>query len=411
MLSHVLAFLVLGLGRLVAADTFDTSVCLFHLCSVDASSNNLTVGQIPGGQLEGSPVTESATWFRLYNGRLLDQSLRGCWWAWNSTVLVCDVSFSDVEEPDQLFSVTMHGDHQALAYNGTFSFYACRNGRYDRVNYYLNQTDATCSQVFLHIDPDMACFDEPYSSTSTTPPVFSFTTTFVPLPGETIITSDLLSTITGELSTYATTGTAGDDGTSTTTVTTAQVVYTTHEVATATDTHTALITLPEPSSLPPIYSTHPHSHSLSSIKPSLTTHLPLSPPLPSISTLYPDFNSTLYKSLTTPAGSDLSTIPYKSFTSIYSWNNSTHLPSTLKTTAVASGGYSHSRIATATRVTPTTFNIATTRSSPKPSLVATTLIVHTEHAEGTGPVVETFTVTGEQGAVFTFAVEVEGSDS
>ncbi|KAK0748305.1 hypothetical protein B0T21DRAFT_356280 [Apiosordaria backusii] len=401
MFACFLPFLVLGLSRLVAADI---STCLFHLCSVDAS-NNLTVGQLPGGQLQGSKLTESATWFRLYNGRLLDQALRGCWWASPTTVLVCDVPFSDAEEPDQLFSVTTQGDDQALTYNGTLSFYACKAGRYDKVNYYLKQPYATCYQVFLYIDPDMACFSEPFFTTSTTAP-FSFSTpvlvTSPSIPEETI-TTDILSTV----------------------------------LLSTTDYLTTSETLPTPSSPPSTY-TNPRSqsHSLSTIDAPLST-ITLSPALPSFSTStipFPPFiNSTFIPplaSLTAPAASDsLSSIPFKSFTGIFSWTNSTGLaaPSTA-TKSFSPGGVSGQqsyRPMTTTHITPATLSrtgtggyksaTTTTVATETDHQVATTLVFHTEREKGSGggsggPVVATFTVTGEEGAVVTFAVEVEGDD-
>ncbi|KAK4177734.1 hypothetical protein QBC36DRAFT_184283 [Triangularia setosa] len=368
MFVHILTSLVLGLSRLVTADA---NTCLFHLCSVDASSNNLTVGQLPGGQLQGSKAKESATWFRLYNGRLLDQALRGCWWASGSTVLVCDVPFSDAEEPDKLFSVTMHGDNQSLTYNQTLSFYSCRSGRYDKVNYYLKQQDATCQQIFLHVDPDMACFPESSFTTSTTP-TLTFSTPIIPIPGETI-TTKLLSTVYDATTEYSTTSE----------------------------------TLPAPSSPPFTYTHPPHSHSLSTIE-ALT---PIPPPLPSFSTLLPLINTTSYPLLTAPAASDLSTIPLKSFTGVFSWTNSTTLPATLKTKTFSPGvSGSFRRTQTTTYITEGINTFTKSVSSSKPAPVATTLLFHTEREKGStgGPVLATFTVTGEEGAVVTFAVEVEG---
>ncbi|KAK0668318.1 hypothetical protein QBC41DRAFT_277109 [Cercophora samala] len=406
MLAHVLPFLVLGLSGLVAAHA---ETCLFHMFSVDASNNNLTVGQIPGGQLQGSKATDSATWFRIQNGRLLDHSLRGCWWAPVSTVLVCDVAFSDVEEPDQLFSITAHGDAQALSYNGTISFFACRSGRYDKVNYYLEQPDATCPQVFLHIDPDMYCFDEPFYTVTTTP-TFSFSTPAASIP-EGTSTGDLSSTLY-DTTDVESTSTAYDTESPTNYVSTTILYTTLTEDVTLTltmDDTSASTTASEsypPPSILPVTSTHPHYHSLSTLT-------PLSPPTPPFSTLV--ISPTIYPPITSYPS--FSIIPPKSLTNIFSWTNSTTAPSTLKTKTLSpgvygsGGSYSHK---TSTPAIYSTGDVRTFTTSLSPSyepapVVATTLLIHTEREKGNsrGPVVETFTVTAEGGAVVTFAVEVE----
>nr|CDP22988.1 Putative protein of unknown function [Podospora anserina S mat+] len=409
MFAHIFLLLVLGLS-FVVADVADIETCLFHLYSVDAScSNNLTVGQLPGGQLQGSKLTEPATWFRLFDGRLLDHALRGCWWAPVSTVLVCDVAFSDVEEPDMLFSVTTHGDAQALSYNGTFSFFACRSGRYDKVNYYLEQPDATCPQVFLHVDPDMSCFDEPFL-TMTTTPALHFSTP-VPSATESTSTDDLLSTAYDTETVGESTSTAHDtespatydtDGPRVTTLifqtTTPTLTITVDEPPPTSDSY------PPPSTLPLTSSIRPQYHSLSTL---------LSPPLPSLTA--PSINLTALPPTTFPSLS----IPKPFTTGLFSWTNSS-FPSTLKTKTLSPGVYGSGRGSSLSMQTPTVYYGTAGFSRPprtptpsyEPMPLVTTLIFHTEREEGegsvtTGPVVETFTVTAEGGVVVTFAVEVE----
>ncbi|KAK4193269.1 hypothetical protein QBC35DRAFT_458327 [Podospora australis] len=107
---------------------------------------NLTVGQLPGGQLQGGNLNNTNTFFFLVSGGLYDQYGRGCWWA----VLVCDLEIPD-GPPDPLFEVAPDG---CLHYNGTSTFYACRAGRFGKVNYYLQQRDSTCRPVYLLADND-----------------------------------------------------------------------------------------------------------------------------------------------------------------------------------------------------------------------------------------------------------------
>ncbi|KAK4462185.1 hypothetical protein QBC42DRAFT_327536 [Cladorrhinum samala] len=144
------ALLLLGLqSPLAAAEAHHSSTpCVFHLTGL-STTVNVTVGQLPGGQVQGGNINNTATLFRLEGGGLYDEEGRGCWWADPTTVLVCDIYPPD--GPDSLFHMSSDG---CLRYNGSSTFYACRAGRHGRVNYYLEQKDPTCRQAFLHADDD-----------------------------------------------------------------------------------------------------------------------------------------------------------------------------------------------------------------------------------------------------------------
>ncbi|KAK4167259.1 hypothetical protein QBC43DRAFT_367749 [Cladorrhinum sp. PSN259] len=147
------SLLFLSLGVVARLNHKEDGDCAFHLTGL--TNANVTVGQLPGGQVTGGNFNNTAALFHLIGAGLWDDEGRGCWWADPSTVLVCDILPPD--GPDSLFQIAEDG---CLHYNGTSTFYACKSGRYGRVNYYLEQRDATCRPAFLVADD--TCGTQPF---------------------------------------------------------------------------------------------------------------------------------------------------------------------------------------------------------------------------------------------------------
>ncbi|KAK3987771.1 hypothetical protein QBC44DRAFT_116194 [Cladorrhinum sp. PSN332] len=173
--------LVLSLSAVATADNNEDHDCPFHLTGV--TNINVSVGQLPGGQVQGGNLNNTATLFHLFAGGLYDDYGRGCWWADPTTVLVCDIYPPD--GPDALYHVAEDG---CLHYNGSSTFYACKAGRYGRVNYYLEQRDATCRQAFLQADN--SC------ETPMFPPIISTTTTTSSFAGPSTTSTSFTSSLT-----------------------------------------------------------------------------------------------------------------------------------------------------------------------------------------------------------------------
>ncbi|KAK4231164.1 hypothetical protein QBC38DRAFT_259858 [Podospora fimiseda] len=189
--------LVLGLSVVAATahkkDDDDHGDCAFRLTGV--TNVNVTVGQLPGGQVQGGNLNNTAITFHLFAGGLYDDEERGCWWADPSTVLVCDIFPPD--SPDPVYEIA---DDGCLHFNGSSTFYACKAGRYGRVNYYLEQRDATCRPAYLVADNSCQSQASPPPSPEFTTVI---TTAVIPERTTTTISSTTsLSTFHSERNTF-----------------------------------------------------------------------------------------------------------------------------------------------------------------------------------------------------------------